>query len=199
MDRSAAAATPAKAAPRGEALARRDRLDPAARNAASTAIGARAIAIVAEARPVSLAAYLPIRSECDPGAVIAWASQNGIATALPAVVDDATIVFRRYRPGDPLAPGGLGTRAPSETAPAVDPDMIIAPVIAFDRTGARLGHGRGFYDRAIGTMRARGLDPLIVGVAFAVQEVANIPIDPHDVHLDWIVTENETLDVRRAR
>jgi 5-formyltetrahydrofolate cyclo-ligase len=198
MDRPAAA-PPAKAAQRGEALARRDGLDPAARAAASAAIGEGAIAIVMQARPLSLAAYLPIRSECDPGAVIAWASRNGVATALPAVVDEATIVFRRYRPGDPLAPGGFGTLAPVGDAPILDPEAIVAPVIAFDRTGARLGHGRGFYDRAIGAMRARGLDPLIVGVAFSVQEVANIPIDPHDVHLDWIVTENETLDVRRAR
>ncbi len=194
-----AAAPPAKAAPRGEALARRDRLDPAERAAASAAIGKRAIAIVADARPASLAAYLPIRSECDPGAVIAWASRNGIATALPAVVDATTIVFRRYRPRDPLVPGGFGTRAPAATAAVVDPELIVAPVIAFDRSGARLGHGRGFYDRAITAMRARGLDPVVIGVAFSVQEVANIPIDPHDVHLDWIVTENETLDVRQAR
>jgi len=194
-----AAAPPAKAAPRGEARARRDRLDPAARAAASAAIGERAIAIVAGARPASLAAYLPIRSECDPGAVIAWAARNRIVTALPAVVDATTIVFRRYRPGDPLVAGGFGTLAPASDAPILDPEAIVAPVIAFDRSGARLGHGRGFYDRAIAAMRARDLDPLVIGVAFSVQEVANIPVDPHDVHLDWIVTENETLDVRRAR
>jgi len=188
----------AKAALRGEALERRDRLEPAARAAASAAIAERAITVAAGARPACIAAYLPIRSECDPGAIIRWAVGNGIGVALPAVVDATTMVFRRHRPGDPLSAGGLGTLAPAREAPVVDADLIIMPMIAFDRTGARLGHGRGFYDRAIAVMRARGTVPLLVGVAFAVQEVEAIPADAHDVRLDWIVTEREALDLRDA-
>jgi 5-formyltetrahydrofolate cyclo-ligase len=188
----------AKAALRGEAMARRDRLDTATRANGSATISERAIALITDVGPASIAAYVPIRSECDPRAIIEWAWGVGVATALPAVADATTIVFRDYRSGDTLVDGGFGTLAPATNAPILDPEVIIAPVIAFDRSGARLGHGHGFYDRAIAASRARGLDPLVVGVAFSVQEVANIPVDPHDVHLDWIVTEKETLHGQRT-
>jgi len=193
-----AAATVTKAALREAVQGRRDRLGPAARAAASAAIAGRAIAVATAARPKCLAAYLPIRSECDPGAIVDWAIQTGVDVVLPAVVDATTIVFRRYRPGDPLGVGGFGTLAPIADAGAAVPDLVISPVVAFDRTGARLGHGRGFYDRAIAALRARGTVPLLVGVAFAVQEVEAIPADAHDVRLDWIVTEREALDLRDA-
>jgi 5-formyltetrahydrofolate cyclo-ligase len=198
MDKSAAAPS-AKAALRSEAHRRRDGLAPEARAAASAVIAERAIAVAARVRPACIAAYLPIRSECDPRAVIDWAVENGIATALPAVIDSATIVFRSYRPGDLLAANSFGTLAPTAGAQLADPDLIVAPVIAFDRTGARLGHGLGFYDRAVAALRARGVKPLLVGVAFSVQEVTDIPVEPHDHRLDWVVTEKETLDLRRAR
>ena len=79
-----------------------------------------------------------------------------------------------------------------------DPDLIILPLTAFDRTGTRLGHGLGFYDRAIAGLRGRGRMPWLMGVAFSVQEVAAIPTEPHDARLDWIVTEDETLDCRQT-
>ena len=114
--------------------------------------------------------------------------------ALPAVVNPTTMVFRRYRPGDPLIPGGLGTRSPSIAAPVVEPDVILIPMVGFDRSGTRLGHGGGFYDRTLAALHARGRRPPLVGLAFSVQEVPRIPHEPHDIRLDWIVTEIETLD-----
>ena len=108
------------------------------------------------------------------------------------------MVFRRYRVGDALIKGGLGTRAPSVSAPIVEPDVVVVPLVGFDRTGARLGHGRGFYDRAIAAIHASGRRPPLVGFAFSVQEVRRIPHEPHDIRLDWIVTETETLDFTRT-
>ncbi len=69
------------------------------------------------------------------------------------------------------------------------------PMVAFDRSGTRLGHGKGHYDRALAKLAARGIRPKLVGIAFAAQEVEVIPAEPHDVRLDWIVTENETLEM----
>jgi 5-formyltetrahydrofolate cyclo-ligase len=66
-------------------------------------------------------------------------------------------------------------------------------MIGFDRAGMRLGHGRGFYDRAVAVLRAKGRRPLLVGLAFSAQEVSSIPADPHDVAMDYIITERETL------
>jgi 5-formyltetrahydrofolate cyclo-ligase len=103
------------------------------------------------------------------------------------------MVFRRHRSGDVVVPSRFGTRAPPDAADIVDPDVVVLPMIAFDRAGARLGHGRGFYDRAMTVLRVRERRPVLVGVAFSAQEVASIPAEPHDVPMDYIVTERETL------
>ena len=184
-----------KAALRAMALARRDRLGALHRAEASAAIAARAMAIVTAEAPRVMAAYLPIRSECDPRPIIVQARALGITIVLPAVTDPVTLAFRRHEPGDPLAAGGFGTLAPTPDRPVLDPDLVVMPLVAFDRSGSRLGHGRGFYDRALARLAARGVRPKLVGIAFATQEVEVIPAEPHDVRLDWIVTETETLVV----
>jgi 5-formyltetrahydrofolate cyclo-ligase len=84
-------------------------------------------------------------------------------------------------------------------AGALHPELLIVPVTAFDRRGMRLGKGHGVYDRAIAAFRRSRRDPLLVGFAFSVQEVPAIPAEGHDVRLDWIVTETETLEFRPAR
>ncbi len=186
---------PAKAALRTAAMAERDRLDAATRATASEAIARRALAIVAAEAPRVMAAYLPIRSECDSRPIIAEALRRSITIALPVQLDRTTMVFRRYQPGGPLADGGFGTSVPLADQPILDPDLVIVPLVGFDRAGTRLGYGRGYYDRALAKLAARGIKPKLLGVAFAAQEVAAIPVSPHDVRLDWIVTENETLAV----
>ncbi len=196
---TASAAKPAKAALRAAALARRDRLAATARAAAAEEIARRVMAIIAAEAPSSVAAYLPIRSECDSRPIIERAGALAITLALPAVIDSTTLVFRRYEPGAPLVAGGFGTLAPASDQPPVEPELVIVPMVAFDRAGTRLGHGKGHYDRALAGLAARGIKPKLVGIAFATQEVALIPAEPHDVRLDWIVTENETLDMRPSK
>lgn len=186
---------PAKAALRTAAMAERDRLDAAMRAAASQAIAAGALALVAVEEPQIMAAYLPIRSECDSRPIIAEALRRSITIALPVQLDRTTMVFRRYQPDAPLADGGFGTSVPLPDQPILDPDLVIVPLVGFDRAGTRLGYGRGYYDRALAKLGARGIKPKLLGVAFAAQEMAAIPASPHDVRLDWIVTENETLVV----
>lgn len=185
-----------KAALRAQALARRNELGEADRREASQAIAACAGDILAPLLPGTIAFYRPIGSECDTAALIDMARSHGAALGLPAIVDETTIVFRRYRFGDRLVAGGFGTSAPAPDEPLVEPDVIVLPVVAFDRRGARLGYGRGHYDRAITALREAGRKPKLLGIAFSVQEIARIPAEPHDVHLDWIVTEKETLDFR---
>ena len=192
------ARTAAKAALRADAMARRDALDAAFRRTASAEIAARAAAIVASLRPAVVAVYHAIRSEVDPLPVVAWALGQGVVVVLPALHDANTMVFRRYQPGDPLAVGGFGTLSPPPDKAEIDPDVIVSPMVGFDRSGMRLGHGRGYYDRAILSLRARGLNPPLVGLAFSAQEVSAIPAESHDVRMDWIVTEKETLDLRHT-
>ena len=106
----------------------------------------------------------------------------------------APLVFRRHAPGGPLAPDALGIAAPTEAAGQVWPDVLFAPVLAFDRRGGRLGQGGGFYDRTIADLRARG-PLLVVGVAFAGQELPEVPLEPHDARLDAILTETAFIPV----
>jgi 5-formyltetrahydrofolate cyclo-ligase len=196
MDDLTAAAT-VKAALRAEVLSRREALDANVRMAASGKIAARALALIAPLKPQRVALYLPIRSECDTRPLLAGLKAEGIELALPAVVDSQTIVFRRYDAA--LVASTFGTLAPPPDAPVVEPDIVVVPVAGFDRLGARLGYGRGFYDRALAGMHAAGRPPLLIGIAFSVQEVARIPSEAHDIRVDWIVTENETIDFRRRK
>jgi 5-formyltetrahydrofolate cyclo-ligase len=179
-------------------MARRDALPPHERAARSETIAERCQGVVMAASPRCLAGYLPIRSEVDPRQILAAVHAAGIDTVLPAVVDPTTIVFRRWRPGEPLIAGRHGTLAPPLHAPILEPDVVLVPLVGFDRRGARLGHGLGFYDRALGAIHACGRRPLLVGLAFSVQEVPRIPREPHDVRLDRIVTETATLDFNTA-
>jgi 5-formyltetrahydrofolate cyclo-ligase len=129
--------------------------------------------------------YPPIGSELDPGAI----RIAGARAALPVVVErDAPLAFRLYSPGDALEPDALGILAPTSRAETVWPDVLFVPVLAFDGRGGRLGQGGGFYDRTIAALRARG--PVwVVGVAYAGQEVEDLPFEPHDQRLDAILTE----------
>ena len=174
---------------RDRALRQRDATDRDFRAAASAAIAARVMPMVAARAPRVLAAYVAMRSEVDPAAIAAFAQARGAIVGLPVVLPGGGLAFRRHEPGQPLVPGGFGTMVPDETAPLVDPDMMIVPLVGFDRAGTRLGYGKGHYDRTIAALRGRGLAPALVGIAFSVQEVESIPHEPHDVRLDHVVTD----------
>jgi 5-formyltetrahydrofolate cyclo-ligase len=77
------------------------------------------------------------------------------------------------------------------------PDAVILPLAAFDRTGHRIGYGRGHYDRVIARLASAAAHPLLIGLAFSTQEVARVPAEAHDVALDAIVTEREAILVDR--
>jgi len=138
-----------------------------------------------QAPVASYGLYHPIGSELDPGAI----RIIGARAALPVVVGrDADLAFRLYSPGDDFEPDALGILAPTLRAETLYPDVLFVPVLAFDGRGGRLGQGGGFYDRTIAALRARG--PMwVVGVAYAGQEVEDLPLEPHDQRLDAILTE----------
>jgi 5-formyltetrahydrofolate cyclo-ligase len=186
------AAEPDKPALRAQTMALRDALPAKGRARGSLAIAARAAALIAVMQPRVVAGYLPIRSEVDPRPLLERLRAATII-ALPAVTGRTSMVFRRFGAGETMTIGAFGTLAPDDAAPILTPDLVILPVVAFDRTGARLGHGRGFYDRALADMTVR---PVVMGIAFAVQEVARVPREVHDVRLDWLVTEDEAIDAR---
>lgn len=185
----------AKAALRAEVRARRAALSPERRAAASAGIATATMALLTRLRPRVLAGYSAMAGEVDPAATLEWASGSGITCALPVVKDATTMVFRRYRHGDALERGAFGTLSPLADAPEVTPDILLVPLVAFDRTGARLGQGGGFYDRGMAMLHASGYTTVRIGLAFATQEVESVPHAPHDIRMDWIVTEAMTLEI----
>jgi 5-formyltetrahydrofolate cyclo-ligase len=144
-----------------------------------------------------VAGYRPIGAEIDPGPVLRRFEKAGAQTALPVVVSpDDPMVFRPWREGDPLAPDALGVPAPTDLRGEVWPDVVIAPVLAFDAHGGRLGQGGGCFDRTLAMLRARG-SLIVVGLAFADQEVSEVPREPHDQALDATLTDSGYRWVRK--
>lgn len=188
-DRAAVAAL--KAALRAEALARRDALSEAKRAAAAEEIADR-IAGLGMAPGAVVSAFLPIRSEVDLRPAIARLFTAGHRIGLPIMVKP-TLIFREWLPDAPLVPLGFGTVGPGPAAAVVEPDVMLVPLSAFDRRGGRIGYGRAFYDLTVAAMRAAGRAPRLIGVAFSVQEVGAVPMEPHDVALDMVVTERDVV------
>lgn len=179
-----------KATSRAAALGRRDALPPAHREAASRAIAAAALPAVTAAIGVGFApvsAYWPVRSEVDPRPLLAALAEIGTVLALPTVTAGG-LVFRRWRPGDPLQSRPFGLSEPLDTAEIVQPRLVLAPLAAFDRKGNRIGYGKGHYDRALA--RLAGLQSVrVFGLAFACQELPSVAAEAHDWRLDAIFTE----------
>jgi 5-formyltetrahydrofolate cyclo-ligase len=184
---------------RRAALARCAALDAAARVAAAEAVvagGLEAASRFAAGRVVAL--FASLAKEIDTLPLARALDAAGHALALPAVIaPDSPLEFRRWRPGEPLVSGLMGVPEPAAGADVAVPGLVFVPLTAFDRRGYRIGYGGGYYDRTLGALKKTG-QPVAVGLAFAVQEVARVPDQPHDIRLDRIVTERETIDCRSA-
>jgi 5-formyltetrahydrofolate cyclo-ligase len=136
-----------------------------------------------------VASYMPIAGEIDPAPLVEAALAAGCRLALPYVVDRPTPI-RFLSAEGPLVPGPFGLTQPHAEAQPLAPDVILAPLVAFDRGGNRLGWGAGHYDRAF----AEHPHAWRVGVAWSVQEVDALTPDPWDVPLHAIATEKEWIE-----
>ena len=188
-----------KAEIRKAALDRRAAIGPAARAAAALAIRARGLDIVRRVSEKSAALYQPMREEIDCLPLLDALATAGWRTALPCTpARGEALTFRLWAPGEALAPARFGAREPSPDSPLVVPAIVFAPLAAFDRAGGRIGYGGGYYDATLAALAAAGRRPLYVGLAFAAQEVADIPAEPHDASLDFVLTEAETISCAGA-
>jgi 5-formyltetrahydrofolate cyclo-ligase len=186
-----------KAELRRQALARRDALPAQSRQHAAEAIAARAFPLsVAPGTIVS--GFMPLKREINPLPLMRKLADGGARLALPLVAGRGKpLIMRGWNWGEPLVPGVWGIREPPPAAPEVAPDILLVPLLAFDRRGYRIGYGAGYYDLTIAQLRAN--KPIAaVGIAFAAQEVETVPRTAFDAQLDLVLTENETIDLRNA-
>jgi 5,10-methenyltetrahydrofolate synthetase len=133
-----------------------------------------------------LAFCWPHRGEYDARFLAHEMREQGAVTALPVVVAPRTaLVFREWHPGVALGSGVLGIPFPAHSR-EVTPDSVLVPLVGFDDAGYRLGYGGGFFDRTLAALSRR---PLVIGVGYETAHVDTIHPQPHDVPMDWIVTE----------
>lgn len=181
-----------KAAARKAAFARRKAAHVAAWPGASGVLSE----VLAGHRGVPVSGYLPIRTEIDPRPAMAEAAAWGPVGVPVIVANGAPLTFARWEPEGQLVDGPFGAQIPAEQV-AMVPQIVIVPLVAFTRDGARLGYGGGFYDRTLEELRAEG-PVLAIGFAYAAQEAEALPHDPLDQPLDMIVTEAGVIEVGKA-
>jgi 5-formyltetrahydrofolate cyclo-ligase len=184
-----------KAELRKSAFARRDAMPATERQAAAEAIAARPFPLPFQAGAI-VSGFSPIKTEINPFPLMRKLAAAGARLALPVVAGRGKpLTMRSYAFGQELNAGVWGIREPKPDAPEVDPDILLVPLVVFDRRGHRIGHGAGYYDMTINRLRA--IKPVVaVGVAYAVQEFDDVPTTSRDARLDLVLTEREIIDVR---
>jgi 5-formyltetrahydrofolate cyclo-ligase len=158
---------------------------------------ARRAGLTPETTPIALYAALPGELDCFP--LLERLAGQGFPTLLPVAGAKATpLRFLKWRPGDLLVAGRFGLREPDPSAPALTPRIVLAPLLAFDARGGRLGFGGGYYDATLAQLRAGG--PVMAGgLAYSFQKIDEIPLEPHDARLDFVITEDGLLDFQADR
>lgn len=175
-----------KAEARRVALARRAAMDPAL----GARLGAHLLREVPPPPGTVVAGFWPMGPEIDIRPLLHELAGRGHPIALPVTPKRGQpLSFRRWRPGDALARGPMGTSQPAPEAEALTPDWLLVPLLAFDRAGNRLGYGAGYYDRTLaGLPEARR-----IGCAYACQMLDEVPAGPDDVPLHAVATEDGIL------
>jgi 5-formyltetrahydrofolate cyclo-ligase len=180
---------------RAAALAKRDALSDRQRAKSAQALAKRGLPLEI-ARGLVVSGYSPIRNEIDPTPLLLKLAEQGARLALPVInARGKSLTFRAWSPSDRLMLGPLGIPEPSPAAAELVPDVMLVPLAAFDRAGHRIGYGAGHYDYTFAHLR-KSKAITGIGVAFAIQEIEQVPALSHDVALDYVLTEHDTFDFR---
>jgi len=147
--------------------------------------------VLAGYRGVPLAGYMAMRTEIDPTAAMAEAAAHG-PVGVPVIMGAGQpLQFRLWEPDCEMIAGEFGAQIPASGAWMI-PQIVIVPLVAFNRSGGRLGYGGGFYDRTLEELRA-AKPTLAIGFAYTAQEDENLPLEATDQPLDLIVTEQGVI------
>ncbi|MGO3146051.1 MAG: 5-formyltetrahydrofolate cyclo-ligase [Leucobacter sp.] len=153
------------------------------------------ISIVTQTEAKRVSCFVSVGTEPDTSGFLAWAREYGIEVLLPRSLQDGTLEWA-LQSNDPLVPGAFGIPEPTGEALVLDSaDLIFAPAAAVDRSGTRLGWGRGYFDRALRAIRTprSGARRLVYAVVFADEIFDSLPTESHDVSVDGAVTELHTI------
>lgn len=178
---------------RSKASKHRDQVHEEVGAGAGAALAARGLPVTPGSGSRVISAFHPYQSEISTLELLAKLVDDGWTSALPIVAGkNLPLMFRKWAPGDTFVLGRWDIKIPPDSAAEVEPDVLLVPMLAFDRKGYRLGYGGGFYDRTLAKLRAMK-NVTAIGVAYEGQELDAIPHDERDQPLDWIMTEKETF------
>ena len=147
-----------------------------------------------------LAGYWAVRGEMPLHAVYASLRSRGQGYFLPVLGNERTLRFAQWQAGAALRNNRYGIPEPdvpgTEQVQPDTLDLVLLPLLGFDRRGARLGSGGGWYDRSFTFLRGakRPTRPLLVGIGYHFQEIAEFAPEPWDVRLDFVATDHELID-----
>lgn len=185
---------------RQQALKRRDALGAAQRQRKSDEAWKRLVEVPAFQRAGQALVYVAFGSELDTGMMRRLCRELGMAVACPRIRPaEKAMAFHLLEDDEQLVSGPYGILQPAPELPLADLgrlSVVLVPGIAFDRKGGRLGHGAGYYDR---WLAGPGQGLPAIGLAFQEQVFERVPQEPHDVALDWLVTDQESVDCPAAR
>jgi 5-formyltetrahydrofolate cyclo-ligase len=177
------------------ALARRDALPPDERQRGAEIVAARLFPI-AVPKGAIVSGFMPMRTEINPLPLMRKLASQGAQLALPVIQGRGKpLLMRAWSFGAPLEARQWGIKEPLDSAPVVDPDILLVPLACFDRRGHRIGYGAGYFDKTIRALRAKK-KVTAVGLAFAAQEIDRVPATDFDERLDVVLTEREVIDLR---
>jgi 5-formyltetrahydrofolate cyclo-ligase len=180
---------------RTAALAKRDALPAEERQRGAETVATRSFPVPVRAGTI-VSGFMPMRSEINPLPLMRKLAAQGAQLALPVIQGRGKpLLMRAWNFGAPLEARQWGIKEPLDTAPVVDPDVLLVPLACFDRAGHRIGYGAGYFDKTIRALRAKKA-VTAVGLAFAAQEIERVPATEFDEKLDLVLTEREVIDLR---
>lgn len=146
-----------------------------------------------------VAGYWASQGELPLNLVMPPLAARGQQFLLPVIGADRQLRFARWQAGDAVQPNRYGIPEPVAPDELLEPfqlDLVLVPLLGFDRRGHRLGYGGGYYDRSFAFLReqTRPTEPLLVGIGYALQELPPIRAEAWDVALDFVATERELID-----
>ncbi len=142
--------------------------------------------------------YSPINNEISPNEFINYLEKKNVTLSLPATdIKTETMFFKEWKPGDELIKGPLGSLEPLRNKKTILPQILVVPMLSFDKELYRLGYGGGYYDKSINFLKNYFKKQkkffITIGLAYSIQEEKKIPRENHDMRLDFIITEKEVL------
>lgn len=187
-----------KTIPRQTMLDQRRQLSPQEVVERSLAAQERLLAWPRFHRVHTVALYAPVRNEVATDRLFAALVARGARAVYPLVVGD-DLTFHQVQQHADLLPGHFGVAEPSAESPQISEkeiELVVVPGVAFDRSGHRLGYGKGYYDRFLAARHEAG--GRLIGLCYDFQLVESLPVEEHDVPMDLLVTDRQLYDPARC-